>query len=325
MNDETGGAMGEQIEAAARDITAEIHKAVVGQDEAVELLLVGLFARGHMLLEGVPGVAKTLLAKSLARTLDCQFARIQLTPDLMPSDLVGTNVFYPSEGSFRLRRGPIFTNVLLADEINRTPPKTQSALLESMEERQVTIEGERHALPAPFLVLATQNPVEFEGTYPLPEAQVDRFLLKIVMRYPTADEEMEILRRFHQGFDAHRVVERDVRPVLGTADVIRLQAAVQEIDIEPNVLAYVREIVRRTRESPAILLGASPRAASNLLLCAKARAALQGRAFVVPDDVKTLAYPVLRHRVLLRPDAEIEGLSPDAAVREVVENVAVPR
>ncbi|MDR5683332.1 MAG: MoxR family ATPase [Armatimonadota bacterium] len=317
--------MFERIAQTARRIADELAKAVVGQREVVDLLLVALLSRGHVLLEGVPGVAKTLLAKALARTLDCEFARIQLTPDLMPADVVGTSVFSVTEGTFHLRRGPVFTNVLLADEINRTPPKTQSALLEAMEERQVTIDGRRHALPEPFMVLATQNPVEYEGTYPLPEAQLDRFLLKVVVPYPDPDEEVEILNRFHAGFDPHRIVESSLRPVLPRAAIAELQGAVQEVTVAPQLIAYVGQIAARTRTSPTILLGASPRAAANLLVCSKALAALRGRDFVIPDDVKQLAYPVLRHRILLRPESEIEGITPDMAIREVVEAVPVPR
>jgi MoxR-like ATPase len=315
----------ERIAQTANDIAEELSKAVVGQREAVDLLLVALLSRGHVLLEGVPGVAKTLLAKALARTLDCAFARIQLTPDLMPADVVGTSVFSVSEGTFHLRRGPIFTNILLADEINRTPPKTQSSLLEAMEERQVTIDGQRHVLPEPFMVLATQNPVEYEGTYPLPEAQLDRFLLKIVIPYPDAEDEIEILNRFHAGFDPHHVVESSIRPVLARQAISELQRAIRDVTVSPHVVAYISQIAGRTRSAAAILLGASPRAAANLLVCSKALATLRGREFVIPDDVKTLAYPVLRHRIMLRPESEMEGMTADMAIREVVESVPVPR
>ena len=306
-------------------LTAEIGKALVGQGAAVEELLAALFAGGHVLLEGVPGVAKTLLAKALARALGLRFARIQFTPDLMPADVVGTAVFRPGPGTFELRRGPVFTEVLLADEVNRTPPKTQAALLEAMEERQVTIDGERHALAPAFFVVATQNPIEYEGTYPLPEAQTDRFLMKVRVGYPAAEEESELLRRASRGFDAHDLDAAGVRAVLGREQLAALRARARALPAADPVLAYVAHLARSSRELGRVRLGASPRAAVGLLAAARARAALRGAEWVSPDDVKAVARPVLRHRLVLRPEAELEGATPDDLVEELLDTVEVPR
>ena len=307
-----------RVEEAAQAVRTEVGKAIVGQGEAIDQALVAMLANGHILLEGVPGIAKTLLVRTLARSLDLEFTRIQFTPDLMPSDVIGTNIFDPKTVDFRLRQGPIFTQVLLADEINRTPPKTQAALLEAMEERQATIDGVRHPLPRPFLVFATQNPIEFEGTYPLPEAQQDRFLLKVVLGYPPAEVEIEVLKRHHGGFRSQNLEAAGIRPVL---DLAGLDA----LPVEDKIFGYIYEIVAATRRSNDILVGASPRAGLALVGCSKAVAAIRGRNFVIPDDVKQLALPVLRHRVLLRPETEIEGLTVDRVLHSVIETQVVPR
>ena len=309
---------------AAR-LEAEIGKAVVGQRAAVAELLAALLAGGHVLLEGVPGVAKTLLAKTLARAVDLRFGRIQFTPDLMPADILGTSVFRPQSGAFELRRGPIFAEVLLADEVNRTPPKTQAALLEAMEERQVTLDGAREPLPAGFFVVATQNPVEYEGTYPLPEAQTDRFLLKVRMEYPLAPEETEILRRAAAGQDGHDLEAAGVRPVLSAAELAALRGRARAVPVSPPLLEYVARLVRGSRELSRVRLGASPRAGVALLAAARARAALRGAEWLAPDDVKAMAPAALRHRLVLRPEAELEGATADDLVRELLESVEVPR
>ncbi|HUL58179.1 MAG TPA: MoxR family ATPase [Anaeromyxobacteraceae bacterium] len=313
------------LAAAQARLEAEIGKAVVGQREPVAELLAALFAGGHVLLEGVPGVAKTLLAKALARALDLRFGRVQFTPDLMPADILGTSVFRADRGTFELRRGPVFTEVLLADEVNRTPPKTQAALLEAMEERQVTIDGARHPLGDAFFVVATQNPVEYEGTYPLPEAQTDRFLMKVRIDYPAAAEETEILRRASRGFDAHDLDAAGVRPVVSREEVAALRARARALPVSEPVLEYVARLVRASRELPRARLGASPRAGVALLSAARARAALRGAEWAGPDDVKAVAPPVLRHRLVLRPEAELEGATPDDLVAELLESVEVPR
>jgi MoxR-like ATPase len=311
-------------EAAAR-VRSEVAKAVVGQERAVEYALVAFLADGHVLLEGVPGLAKTLLVRTMSHVLDLQFTRIQFTPDLMPSDVIGTNVFDPKEVTFKLRQGPIFTAVLLADEINRTPPKTQAALLEAMEERQATIDGVRYALPYPFIVFATQNPIEYEGTYPLPEAQQDRFLMKIVLNYPTPEQEVGVLRRFDQGFRSQALEQAGIQHVLHADDLRSLREEIGKVRVEDKIFSYIYEIVSSTRASHDVLVGASPRAGIALVAGAKALAAVRDRDFVIPDDVKELALPVLRHRVLLRPEAEIEGMSVDTVLTNLVDAQVVPR
>ncbi|MBS1707822.1 MAG: MoxR family ATPase [Armatimonadetes bacterium] len=314
-----------RVAEAAERVYQEVGKAVVGQNRALEQALVAILADGHVLLEGVPGLAKTLVVRCLARVLDLEFKRVQFTPDLMPSDVVGTNVFDPRTAEFALRKGPIFTAVLLADEINRTPPKTQSALLEAMEERQATIDGVAHQLPYPFVVFATQNPVEFEGTYPLPEAQQDRFLIKVMLEYPPAAAEIDVLRRFHQGFRAQNLEAAGLQAVIDAETLRALRAEVAAVTVEDKIFQYVYEIVSATRASHDIMIGASPRAGLALVACGKAVAAVRGREFVIPDDIKELALPVLRHRIMLRPEAEIEGLRTDDVLRHLVESQAVPR
>jgi MoxR-like ATPase len=304
---------------------AQVRKAVVGQDEALELMLCGLLAGGHVLLEGVPGVAKTLMARALSRSLGAEMKRIQFTPDLMPADILGTSVFDLKTQSFALVKGPIFTDLLLADEINRAPAKTQSALLEAMQERSVSLEGRVMPLSPLFTVFATQNPVESEGTYPLPEAQLDRFLFKIEVGYPSEREEDEILQAVHGGFDSGNLDRAGVSPVVTTEQVLQARAELQGVNVEPTVLGYLRKLVSATRSSPRIRLGAGPRAAVHLLLAAKSLAALRGRPFVTPDDLRSLAGPVLKHRLLLSPDAELDGATPADVLREVIDAVEVPR
>ena len=302
-------------------VAAEVGKVVVGQREALEDLMAALALGGHALLEGVPGVAKTLLAGATARALGVEFRRLQFTPDMLPSDVTGTMTLRAGELVFR--PGPVFANVVLADEINRTPPKTQAALLEAMQEGQVTVDGEPHVLPDPFLVLATQNPVEYEGTYPLPEAQRDRFLVHVAIGYPSRDEERAMLRLARRGLMP--VALEEVRPVASAEDLRAARAEVDATEVSDEVVGYVVELVRRTRDLPAVALGASPRAAVHLLGAAKAAARLAGRAYVTPDDVARMAPPALRHRLVLTPEAELERATPDAAVRAALEDVPVPR
>ncbi len=308
-----------------RRMQGEASKVLVGLEEPFELLLVALLARGHVLLEGVPGTAKTLMAKTLAHLVQATFTRVQFTPDLMPSDILGTSVFDLATSRFYLKKGPIFTQVLLADEINRAPAKTQSALLEAMEERQVDLEGERHQMANPFIVLATQNPVEYEGTYPLPEAQLDRFMFKILIPLPPLEVDTEVLRRYHGGFDAHDLVATGITPLLSPEHIQAAQTTILAVTVEEGILDYIGRIARATRESPDIVLGASTRAAVHVLQSAKTYAALQGRDYVTPDDVKLVLPAVLRHRLLLKPETEIEGLDADAVIQRVLGGVEVPR
>jgi MoxR-like ATPase len=310
---------------ALRALRVEVAKAVVGQDAAVTGLVIALLCRGHVLLEGVPGVAKTLLVRTLSAALSLQTKRVQFTPDLMPGDVTGSLVYDARSAQFSFREGPVFTNLLLADEINRTPPKTQAALLEAMEERQVTVDGDPRALPDPFVVVATQNPVEYEGTYPLPEAQLDRFLLKLTMPLPSRVEEVGVLTRHSEGFDPRDLRAAGVRPVAGAADLEAGRVAVRAVTLAPEVIGYVVDLARATRQSPSLQLGVSPRGATALMSAARAWAWLSGRDYVTPDDVKALARPALRHRVELRAEAELEGVTADAVLDGVLGSVPVPR
>jgi MoxR-like ATPase len=314
-----------EIRAATERLRAEVHKVVVGQDRALDLLLVALLSDGHVLVEGVPGVAKTLLARAFATALGIGFGRIQFTPDLMPGDVLGTNLFNFQTNRFVLTKGPIFAEVLLADEINRAPPKTQAALLQAMQERAVTIDGVTHPLPAAFMVVATQNPIEQEGTYPLPEAQLDRFLFKVDVSYPSRDEERAMVRVHGHRTATPPIAEFGIAPVTRLDDLLAMRRAVAEIRLEDPIVDYVVDLVRATRARPALLAGASPRAANMLATASRAHAAIQGRGFVIPDDVKALALPVLRHRVVLAPGAEVEGMTAEAAVKRAVEEVEAPR
>ncbi len=314
---------------AARDalnaVRREIAKAVVGQDAAVSGLLVALVTGGHVLMEGVPGVAKTLLVRSLATALSVDTTRVQFTPDLMPGDITGSMIYDSRAGELSFREGPLFTNLLLADEINRTPPKTQSALLEAMEEGQVSADGTTRRLPRPFLVAATQNPVEYEGTYPLPEAQLDRFLLKVVLPVPDRDAELAILRRHAEGFDPHDIEAAGVRAVAGPAEVEAAALAVRSVGVSSEVVGYIVDIARATRVSPSLSLGVSPRGATALMRTSRAWAWLQGRTFVTPDDVKALASSSLAHRLGLRPEAELEGVAVTRVLQTALDSVPVPR
>lgn len=298
-------------------LSRELSKVVVGKQDVVEKIFISLLAGGHVLLEGVPGIAKTHIAKNFSAALGCKFKRIQFTPDLLPMDILGSNVYLQRTGEFVFREGPIFANVILADEVNRSPPKTQSALLECMQERQVTVEGKTYPLPSPFIVLATQNPIELEGTYPLPEAQVDRFLMKILVDYPSKEEELQILELKER--------EKEISPVTSAREIVRLSKEVEKVYVDPSIKNYIAELVLRTRKNPDLLLGASPRASLSLQLTSKVHAALRGRDFVTPDDVKAMLIPVLNHRLILRPEAELEGKSVLDVIRSIESSVEVPR
>ncbi len=311
--------------AALVALRAEVAKAVIGQDAAVTGLVIALLCRGHVLLEGVPGVAKTLLVRALAAALALDTKRVQFTPDLMPGDVTGSLVYDARTAEFSFRAGPVFTNLLLADEINRTPPKTQASLLEAMEERQVSVEGTPRPLPEPFVVVATQNPIEYEGTYPLPEAQLDRFLLKLTMPVPGRPDEIRILGAHHAGFDPRDLTAAGLTAVAGPAELAAGRQAARAVSVAPEVLGYIVDVARATRSAPSLSLGASPRAATALLASAKAWAWLSGRDFLTPDDVKALARPTLRHRISLRPEAELEGVTADGVLDSVLATVPVPR
>ncbi|UYN82539.1 MAG: MoxR family ATPase [Microcella sp.] len=313
-----------QLRDAFGQVRTEVGKAVVGQDGAVSGLIVALLTGGHVLLEGVPGVAKTLLVRSLSAALDLRTTRVQFTPDLMPGDVTGSVVYDAKAGDFEFRRGPVFTNILLADEINRTPPKTQSALLEAMEERQVTVDGETHALPHPFLVAATQNPVEYEGTYTLPEAQLDRFLLKLVLDLPPREVELEVMQRHADGFNPRDLGAAGVTAVVSGDDITAARGYVGDVRASAELLGYLVDLARATRQSPSVKLGVSPRGTTALLAAAKAWAWLQGQSAITPDHVQAMLLPVWRHRIGLRPEAELEGVSADTILRSIVQQVQVP-
>ncbi|MEN9568834.1 MAG: hypothetical protein RL172_65 [Bacteroidota bacterium] len=304
-------------------IRTELGKVIAGQHKMLDLILIGLLCDGHILIEGVPGVAKTLTAKLVARVIDVDFSRIQFTPDLMPSDVVGTSVYNSKEGIFSFKAGPVFSNIILIDEINRAPAKTQAALFEVMEERQVTVDGTTHEMRYPFIILATQNPIEQEGTYRLPEAQLDRFLFKIDVQYPTLQEEIAILNGQHGRTQAELVAQMNT--ILSPADIRHFRSLVQAVMVEPKLVEFIARIVFETRNNPALYLGASPRASLALLRSAKANAAIKGRDFVTPDDIKEMATPVLRHRIILTPEKEMEGISPDELIENILKSVEVPR
>jgi MoxR-like ATPase len=308
---------------AVYDIRNEIGQVIVGQHKMVDLLLIGLLCDGHILIEGVPGVAKTLTAKLIAKIIDVDFSRLQFTPDLMPSDVVGTSVFNPKEGDFRFKSGPIFSNIVLIDEINRAPAKTQAALFEVMEERQVTVDGYTHIMQMPFIVLATQNPIEQEGTYRLPEAQLDRFLFKIEVNYPTLTEEISILTR-QQGKTQDKMLQ-DVRKILSPVDIQHFRGQIQQVIIEPKLIEFIARIVNETRNNPALYLGASPRASLAILKSAKANAAIKGRDFVTPEDIVEMTPHVLRHRIILTAEKEMEGVTADDLIDNILKAIEVPR
>jgi MoxR-like ATPase len=315
----------EYVSSTVDHIRRELAKVIVGQDAPIEQILIALLAEGHALIEGVPGTAKTLTVKTLSRIVNADFGRIQFTPDLMPSDITGTNIFNVATSSFSLRQGPIFTDILLADEINRTPPKTQAALLEAMEERQVTIDGEAHSLSPIFTVLATENPIEYEGTYPLPEAQLDRFVLKIQLDYPEEEHERQVVANWDAGFNSRRLDQVDIQPLAEADAISHCRREVSKTRMESGVQHYAVDIVRRTRAHPFVHYGASPRASVALLLCAKALSAIRGREFATPDDVRDIARPVLRHRLALRAEAELDGATPDAVISDILKSAPVPR
>jgi len=312
-----------QLNEAVSKIKNEIGKVIVGQEEMTDLLIAALLADGHVLIEGVPGVAKTLTAKLLARCIDTAFSRIQFTPDLMPSDVIGTSIFNPQTTAFTFRHGPVFSNIVLIDEINRSPAKTQAALFEVMEERQITYDGTTYKLPQPFMVLATQNPVEHEGTYRLPEAQLDRFLFKIEVNYPSPEDEVKILEHAHRGITTH--FTEAVQAVLNGAEIIQYRDTVNTIHIEDKVLKYIAELVYETRNNKSIFLGGSPRASVAVLRSAKAIAAISGRDFVTPDDVIKVLHPVLCHRIILTPEREMEGGTPADVIKDITKKIEVPR
>ncbi len=308
-----------------QQIRDSVKKVIVGQEDVVEGVLLSILSDGHVLLEGAPGLAKTLLVRAFSKATSCEFKRIQFTPDLMPTDITGVNIYQPGDGSFKFQEGPVFTNLLLADEINRAPPKTQAAMLEAMQERQVSAENQIYQLPKPFIVLATQNPIEQEGTYPLPEAQVDRFMFKIIVDYPNEDEEFEIVKRYTAGHDAYDELE-NISPVVGPEDIINFQRFVREkIRISDDIMKYIVRIIKLTRESEEVMIGASPRASLWLAIAGKAHALFDGRDYVNPGDIQRVARGILRHRVIISPEWEFEGITSDTIIDRILRNVEVPR
>jgi MoxR-like ATPase len=312
-----------ELSAAVEDLRRQIKKIIVGQDEMVRLIVTALLADGHVLIEGVPGVAKTLTAKLVARSLAVQFSRIQFTPDLMPSDVLGTPVFNPREGSFEFKKGPLFSNIILIDEINRAPAKTQAALFEVMEEKQITVDGKTYQMEAPFMVMATQNPIEQEGTYRLPEAQLDRFLFKIVVPYPGEQEEFEILQQFNQMGNTNALAA--IEPVIRGEQIARIRQQVKLIVIDEKLLQFIAKLVHHTRNHKSIYLGGSPRASLSIMNASKAMAAIKGRDFVTPEDILEVVPPILRHRIILSPDKEMEGVTEDAVIRQIIQTMDIPR
>lgn len=306
-------------------ITLELKKVIIEQDEVIEQSLISLIAGGHVLLEGVPGLAKTLLVKSLSKVISLDFKRIQFTPDLMPADITGTKIFNMQTREFELKKGPVFTNFILADEINRTPPKTQAGLLEAMSEETVSIEGESFNLPSPYMVFATQNPLEYEGTYPLPEALVDRFLMKIIIDYPSSEGEKEVLRRHSEGFSSIDLDKASLNAVCTGEDILKCREEVLMVKIEDALLEYIVNIIKETRNSPSLDIGSSPRGSIALMQCAKACAAYDGRDYVIPEDIKKMAIPTLRHRIVLKPELELEGVRPEQVLKDILSKVKVPR
>ncbi len=314
-----------QVKELYDKVREELKKIIIGQEQIIEHLLISLFAGGHVLIEGVPGLAKTLLAKGVSRSVSGNFGRIQFTPDLMPSDIIGTTIYDGTSGSFSVKKGPVFCNILLADEINRSPAKTQSALLQAMQEKCVTIDGTDYEVDSFFMCIATQNPIEMEGTYPLPEAQVDRFLMKLSIDYPSLTEEQEMLMRYRDGFDAEQIEAAGIAPAVSRDEILSLQSAMKNVVVDDKIITYISEIVAKTRDYPGLIFGASPRGCVALLKTARVRAAFHGRDYVVPDDIKHLAYPVLCHRIILDAEAEIEGLTPQDYIDRILKEVQVPR
>jgi MoxR-like ATPase len=313
------------VKELADKINTELKKVIIDQEELIEETLIGLISGGHILLEGVPGLAKTLLVRALSKVISLDFKRIQFTPDLMPADITGTRIFNMQTREFELKKGPIFTNFILADEINRTPPKTQAGLLEAMSEGTVSIEGEMFTLPEPYMVFATQNPLEYEGTYPLPEALVDRFLMKLLIEYPSVKGEVEVLKRHNEGFNSINLDKTDLKAVCTGEDILSCREQVQKVRIDEALMEYIVSVIAETRNNPSVEIGSSPRGSIALLQCAKACAAYEGRDYVIPEDIKKMAVPTLRHRIVLKPELELEGVRPEQVLKDILSKVKVPR